>query len=93
MTELEIIEAVLTNPDLVCMNVRHDENDRRKYATTLITKGNSEWVKGEGRTVAEAIMSLAARLRDKGIVLETRPVALTTQPAMPGLTRNRMPGV
>lgn len=92
MTAMEIMDEILKNPHLICLNVRHSEHNRRMTAATLIMKGNSEWVRGEGETVSDAITSLVNLLNQKGIVLDTRPVNVTTQVVIPGLTR-RIPGL
>lgn len=91
--ELTIMAEVLRNPNLMCFNVRYDESNKNMIAATLSMKNGSCWVKGEGKTVSEAILSLESKLNEKGIALETRPVTVTTQPTMPGFTRNRMPGM
>lgn len=93
---LKWMDDVLASHHLMCLNVRHDETSGRKIAATMITKGHSEWCKGQGDTAADALASLMRNLEAKGIHLgsEPQPVEMPksqTRPFIPGLTR--IPGL
>lgn len=85
--EMQIIDAILNNPDLVTLNIRQDEHTRKRIATTLIIKGGSEWLRGTGDTASAAILDLERHL--PGAV--AAPVAPRAMPGMPGM-RPKMPG-